>query len=178
PCPNHYIHKYAFQELALADKKGSNEQPYFRASVFFSKKPGLTDEFFHDHWKSIHADLVMQTKNTGIHLLRYSQFHMEQKHRDEIQPLLDASQGPMQLVPWDGCAEFLAKDAESFIKFMNDVYNSNHLMSCGKRFVDLTKGYQIMCGYDNIIYGAGIPGVGTDGILPGDSRLTYDEGVA
>jgi hypothetical protein len=71
PCPSHHIHKYTFDEVALGT--GSNEQPYFRALLFFSKKPGLCDEFFHEHWKSVHADLTMQTKDTGVNLLRYTQ---------------------------------------------------------------------------------------------------------
>lgn len=73
PCPNHHIHQYKFPELKLSDSKGSNEQPYFRALVFFYKKPGLTDSFFHEHWKSIHADLTMQTRDAGVLLVRYSQ---------------------------------------------------------------------------------------------------------
>jgi hypothetical protein len=48
PCPNHLTHKYHFEELVL--RGGSNKQKYFRAMVFFYKKPGLTDEFFHEHW--------------------------------------------------------------------------------------------------------------------------------
>jgi hypothetical protein len=73
PCPNHNCHRYKFDELRLSNEKGSNEQPYFRALIFFYKKPGLTDEFFHDHWKSVHADLTIQTRDAGIHLLRYTQ---------------------------------------------------------------------------------------------------------
>lgn len=44
-------------------------------------------------------------------------------------------------------------------------------VGCGTRFVDLVKGYHIMAGYDNVIFGAGIPGVGSDGIMAGDARL-------
>lgn len=73
PCPNHHVHQYRFSEVELGGKTRSNEQPYFRALVFIHKKPGLTDEFFHEHWKSVHADLTMRTKNAGVHLLRYSQ---------------------------------------------------------------------------------------------------------
>jgi hypothetical protein len=31
-----------------------------------------------------------------------------------------------------------------------------------------------MAGYDNLIFGAGVPGLGTDGIMAGDSRLTRE----
>ena len=71
PCPNHTIHKFNFDELAVGT--GSNEQPYFRAMIFFHKKPGLTDDFFHEHWKSVHADLTLSTKDAGVNLVRYVQ---------------------------------------------------------------------------------------------------------
>ena len=45
-------------------------------------------------------------------------------------------------------------------------------LGCGTRFVDLVKGYHIMAGYDNLIFGAGVPFLGSDGIMAGDSRLT------
>lgn len=53
---------------------------------------------------------------------------MEPKNREEIQPLLDISGGSMQLVPYDGCAEFVAKSAEEFTRFMKEVYDSPHLI--------------------------------------------------
>jgi hypothetical protein len=63
PCPNHHFHNYNFPELSLGT--GSNQQPYFRALIFFYKKPGLTDDFFHEHWKSVHADLTISTMMDG-----------------------------------------------------------------------------------------------------------------
>jgi hypothetical protein len=37
--------------------------------------------------------------------------------------------------------------------------------------VDLVEGYSVMAGYDNLIFGAGVPGLGSNGILKGDERL-------
>ena len=34
----------------------------------------------------------------------------------------------MQIVPWDGCAEFYAESAEKFVAFMKSVYASSHLV--------------------------------------------------
>jgi len=53
---------------------------------------------------------------------------MEPKNREEIQSLLEISGGSMKLVPYDGCAEFLATSAEAFTKFMKEVYDSPHLI--------------------------------------------------
>ncbi|PSN65186.1 hypothetical protein BS50DRAFT_575250 [Corynespora cassiicola Philippines] len=168
PCPNHYIHPYNFPELRIGT--GSNEQPYFRAMVFFNKKPGLTDEFFHEHWKSVHADLTMQVENAGITLARYVQFHSEEKDRKAIAPLIES--GNMQFLPFDGAAEFHCKDGESFVKFMNDVYSSPNLVGCGTRFVDMTVPYSVMVGHDNLIFGKAVESSGgSDGVLRGDPRF-------
>jgi hypothetical protein len=34
----------------------------------------------------------------------------------------------MNVVSYDGCAEFHAKDAESFVNFMENIYNSKELV--------------------------------------------------
>jgi hypothetical protein len=37
--------------------------------------------------------------------------------------------------------------------------------------VDLIEGYSVMAGYDDFIFGAGMPGFGSDGIVKGEKRL-------
>ncbi|XPS68443.1 hypothetical protein M3J09_000731 [Ascochyta lentis] len=165
-----FLHPDRFDELSLGT--GSNEQPYFRALVFFNKKPDVTANFFHEHWKSVHADLTLQTPGAGANLVRYVQFHQDAKHVNDLQPLLEASGGSMHIMPYDGCAEFHAKSAEDFTAFMKSVWTSDNLVGCGKRFADTTQGYHVMVGYDNLIFGSAIPITGgADGILAGDTRL-------
>lgn len=36
----------------------------------------------------------------------------------------------------------------------------------------MVKGYHVTAGYENLILGSAIPGQGSDGIIPGDSRMT------
>jgi hypothetical protein len=45
-----------------------------------------------------------------------------------MEPLLQASGGTMQIIPYDGCAEFHAKSAQDFVTFMTSVYKSDHLV--------------------------------------------------
>lgn len=67
-------HNYTFDELKpQAFDLGSYRQPYFRFLILFKKKPGVTDEYMHRHWKTIHADLTMSTKDVGIQIQRYVQ---------------------------------------------------------------------------------------------------------
>ncbi|KAH7130340.1 hypothetical protein B0J11DRAFT_602675 [Dendryphion nanum] len=168
PCKNHLIHNYKFDELVLGT--GSNQQPYFRALIFFNKKPEHSEEFFHDHWKSVHADLTLSVQNTGIKLSRYVQFHQDAHHRSLVAPVLES--GHMQLLPYDGCAEFHCKDADKFLQFLKDISDDRSLVGCGSRFCDMSKGMHIMVGYDNLIMGdkSSVSG-GVDGIMPTDSRL-------
>ncbi|KAF2741771.1 hypothetical protein M011DRAFT_413880 [Sporormia fimetaria CBS 119925] len=179
PCPNHYTHQYTFPEVALGS--GSNEQPYFRAQIFFNKKPDVTEEFFHEHWKTVHADLTIQTKASNVLLTRYTQLHMDKASRDALEPLFEAGGGLMHPMNYDGAAEFYARSAEDFTTFIKNVWASDNLTGvltrtgCGKRFADVVTGYQVFGGYENLIMGSAIPGLGgKDGIALNDSRFVND----
>lgn len=76
----------------------------------------------------MHADLTMQVPGAGVDLVRYVQFHQEQRHKDSLSDLIEASGGTMQFVKWDGAAEFWAESAEKFTAFMKSVYGSSHLV--------------------------------------------------
>lgn len=64
-------HTFNFQHLNHG--QGSNEQPYVRMLMFFKKLPSITEEQFHEWWKTVHADLTVSTKDFGVHILRYVQ---------------------------------------------------------------------------------------------------------
>jgi hypothetical protein len=56
------------------------------------------------------------------------QFHQEKKHIESLLPLMEASNGTMKMVEWDGAAEFHAKSADKFIAFMKSVYGAKQLV--------------------------------------------------
>jgi hypothetical protein len=64
-------HKFNFDHLDHG--KGSNEQPYLKFLMFFKKLPSITDEQFHEWWKTVHADLTVSCLNFNVHILRYVQ---------------------------------------------------------------------------------------------------------
>ena len=67
-------HNYNFRELRPQQgMKGSFQQPYFRFNIFLRKNAGITEEEFHRHWKTVHADLTISDKDAGSRLLRYTQ---------------------------------------------------------------------------------------------------------
>jgi hypothetical protein len=67
-------YNYTFTELRPdSDGRGSNQQPYSRFVILFKRNPNVTEEYFHQHWKTMHADLSIAGKNVGVDILRYVQ---------------------------------------------------------------------------------------------------------
>ena len=67
-------HNYTFDELRpQRGLQGSFRQPYFRFNIFFRRNAGITEELFHRHWKTVHADLTISDGDAGLRLLRYTQ---------------------------------------------------------------------------------------------------------
>jgi hypothetical protein len=67
-------HSYTFYELQpRLDGRGPYAQPYLRFLILFKKKADVSEAYFHQHWKTVHADLTMAAEDVGIQLLRYVQ---------------------------------------------------------------------------------------------------------
>ncbi|KAF2444498.1 hypothetical protein P171DRAFT_485947 [Karstenula rhodostoma CBS 690.94] len=163
-CP----HAYTFSEYKPGTE--SNRQPYFRFMILFKINPDLCEKQAHEHWKTVHADLTLAAKNTGVLIERYVQFHADGASRQAIQSLVDT--GSVEVAPYDGIAEFHAKDAESVLKFIGNAFADPVIGRDQAYFTDGRMKYNVMAGYDTLIYGSGIQtSGGTDGILPGDSRF-------
>lgn len=76
---NQSPHVYTFDEFKPG--RGSFEQPYFRFLILFRMKEGVSKEESHEHWKTVHADLTMASKNTGVDILRYVQVSYSYSYR-------------------------------------------------------------------------------------------------
>ncbi|KAF3035628.1 hypothetical protein E8E11_005607 [Didymella keratinophila] len=168
-------HNYTFKELEPhCGSQGSFRQPYFRFNVFFRKNANITEEQFHRHWKTVHADLTISEPDAGLRLLRYTQFHQDAHHRQFIRPLIAVSNGLMEIAPYDGVAEFLTKDYATFGAFILQIFGNPILVADQQSFVDSSLPMHVMAGYDDLIFGDAIDAAeGRDGILPDDPRLVY-----
>lgn len=185
-------HNYTFEELQpQSNREGSFQQSYFRFNIFFRKNTGITEEFFHGHWKTVHADLTVSNKDAGLRLLRYTQvslhfsllstytdkrqqFHQDEMQRVKIKPLIDATGGLLAIAPYDGIAEFLTKDYETFEQFVMQIFLNPVMVDDQQSFVDASTAMHVMAGYDYLVFGdAFSASQGKDGILPSDPRLVY-----
>lgn len=79
---------------------------------FFSKKEGATDEQFHRHWETVHADLTIASKDFRVfNIQRYTQIHQTADMKEKVK-----STGA-DLLDYDGCSELWVKSWDDWAKF-------------------------------------------------------------
>jgi hypothetical protein len=65
---------HSFSQQRLSYNGEPNVQPYIKISFFFSKLPEVSDEHFHRHWETVHADLTVSSAAFKANkVLRYVQ---------------------------------------------------------------------------------------------------------
>ena len=93
-------------EAREGSTRSINRQPYLKILFFFKKLPSVSDEYFHTHWSTFHADLSMSAKPFLISSKRYVQFHADKR--------LAASIPGMIPLDFDGCSELWVKDFKAW----------------------------------------------------------------
>ncbi|PSN70681.1 hypothetical protein BS50DRAFT_673459 [Corynespora cassiicola Philippines] len=152
---------YIWQEVLPGT--GSNEQPYVRIHLFSKKRADVTEEAFHEHWKTTHAEIIMSLPGFSDVCFRYVQCHATSAHRELLKSL------GMDPLPYDGMAELHVKSIEDWLRFQNSDLFKEKLSSDSDFIAEPPK---IMAAYENLIMGSGIKtSGGKDGILPGDKRF-------
>ncbi|KAK0287040.1 hypothetical protein LTR35_004510 [Friedmanniomyces endolithicus] len=128
---------HGFKNDALSYDASPNYQPCIKLSFFFNKKPEVSDEQFHRHWETVHADLTIAARDfKACKVQRYVQFHQTADMKEK------AKQLGLEHVAFDGCSEIWVRDWDDWMAF-----------------------YSVMVGYDNLIFEHAIPGEGgKDGI--------------
>jgi hypothetical protein len=102
-------HSFTFNTLAPG--AGSNQQPYIRFLMFIKKRPDISEEKFHEWWKTVHADLAVTVAGFGGHCMRYVQLHQTAEHKSQL------TKHGMQPLPYDGIGEMHLKSLEDWVAF-------------------------------------------------------------
>ncbi|KAF2097981.1 hypothetical protein NA57DRAFT_76780 [Rhizodiscina lignyota] len=153
---------HAFSSPSLSYDTPPNKQPYVRINTFFKKKPGISYEYFVQHWHHVHADLVTSMKAfTDNNIVRYTQFFQTPEGREEAYKI------GAPAMEWDACSEFLAEKVDDFAAFLKSEEYVNSLSDID-HFIDKDGGMRVMIGYTNLVYGKTIEGMGKDGVLRED----------
>lgn len=139
-------HQFRFPQLSPGNR--SNEQPFVRFLIFIKKRPDISDEKFHEWWKTVHADLAVSVADFGGHCSRYvqvcspknlglcegennnkslanrlTQLHQTPEHRAELEKY------GMEPLPYDGVGEMHLKSLDDWITFQSSPAFSDKLVS-------------------------------------------------
>jgi hypothetical protein len=111
-------HEFRLSKLSYDhgdDRIVPNKQNYWRVSLFFYKKPGISDEYFARHWHHVHGDLVTASQSyLQNNLLRYNQFRQD----TEAKKLAESMEyGP--LLDFDAVTEFWVRTSCAIISRLN-----------------------------------------------------------
>ncbi|KAK5692415.1 hypothetical protein LTR97_010723 [Elasticomyces elasticus] len=149
---------HTFKNEALSYDTAPNYQPCIKLSFFFNKLPEVSDEMFHRHWETVHADLTIAARDfKACKIQRYVQFHQTADHKEK------AKQLGLQHIEFDGCSEIWVKDWDDWMAFYNSPEYAAAMAPDCKHF--MTMPIHVMVGQDNLIFGHAIPGEGgEDGV--------------
>lgn len=103
--------KHPFTFSHLKPGAGSNQQPYYKLLMFITKRPDITDEKFHEWWKTVHADLSTAAPGWGVHVKRYVQLHQTKQDKEDLKNL------GFDVLGFDGVGELHVKSLDDWIKF-------------------------------------------------------------
>lgn len=181
-----------FKHSQLSYEATPNYQPLIKLSFYFNKLPDVSYEQFHRHWETVHADLTIAAKDFKVcKLQRYVQFHQtpDMKGKAEslgLEPLAFDGCSEIWVRNWDDWMTFYTvlgrfvlqrkavltvRQSPEYAKvmqpdcahFMAMPIHVSHRCSVDKQ-TSCAEYLQVMVGYENVIYGKGIPGDGTDGV--------------
>ncbi|KAI3557467.1 hypothetical protein CABS01_16329 [Colletotrichum abscissum] len=97
---------------ALADESA-------RIITFLTRKAGMTEQEFHDHWTNTHGPLVVPwALQYGVN--RYTQYHTTEANRTTLQKALRLPDE--YLLQYDGAADFTVSSIEQFLSAYADPY--------------------------------------------------------
>jgi len=88
------------------------------------RKPGMSKEDFHRHWREVHAPLVVET--LGKHLQSYEQYHR-----------LPDGMGSGD--EWDGLAIQRYESQEAFTAFISDPAYAEKVYADEREFMDVDR---------------------------------------
>lgn len=92
--------EHQFKNPQLSYDAKPNYQPCVKLSFYFSKLPDVSDEHFHRHWETVHADLTVAAQGFKVcKIQRYVQVHQTAEWKERAKRL-----GLVHL-DYDGCSE-------------------------------------------------------------------------
>ena len=95
-----------------------------KLTCLLKRKPGMSVEEFHRHWRDVHGPLIAGLPNLARHVVRYEQH-----------PRLEGSQA-VGTAGFDGVAEQWFRSLDDFMAFVGEPDYARHVAPDEERFLD------------------------------------------
>ena len=125
---------HEFKNQSLSYEASPNYRPCIRLSFWFNKLPEVSDEQFHRHWETVHADLTVATKDFNVcKIQRYVQFHQAPEMKEKANSL------GLEHLDFDGCSEIWVKSWDDWMRFFQVSCTRFHQRSVADRCLTSTE---------------------------------------
>ncbi|KAH6673037.1 EthD domain-containing protein [Halenospora varia] len=116
-----------------------------KVMLFLKKRPDITDEKFHQHWREPHVKIALENTTFTSKVRRYNQVHTSPELKAQAQNL------GMPVVDYDGIAEVWVDTMEDWKAIVSDEEFIKFIAADELHFIQHP--IQIMLCYDNLVIG-------------------------
>ena len=92
----------------------SDQHAKIKVMLFLNKRPEVSDEKFHEHWKTNHVEIALGNKTFRSKVKRYSQFHTSPDLKEK------AAIHGVPVLSYDGVAEVWVDSMEEWTAIVSD----------------------------------------------------------
>ncbi|RDW64781.1 hypothetical protein BP6252_10432 [Coleophoma cylindrospora] len=125
---------------------------YLKVSLFLTKLPELSDEQFHEYWRTKHLQLALENKSFSTKVRRYNQAKLTAaQHHSSASLKSQASEFGLPVVAYDGVAEVWVDDLNTWKEIVSDPDFAAAIASDEKKFMQ--RPIHVMLGYDELKIG-------------------------
>jgi len=113
--------------------------------LFLNKRPEVSDEKFHSHWKTTHVEIALSNRVFRSKVARYSQFHTSPELKEQ------AAGFQMPVLSFDGIAEVWVDSIDEWREIVSDPEFLEKIVPDEGNFIQPP--INIMVGYENLVIG-------------------------
>ncbi|RDW68492.1 hypothetical protein BP5796_09149 [Coleophoma crateriformis] len=97
-------------------------QKYLKVSLFLTKLPELSDEQFHEYWRTKHLQIALENKSFSTKVRRYNQPAKLRaaQHHSSASLKSQASEFGIPVMAFDGVAEVWVDDLQTWKEIVSD----------------------------------------------------------
>lgn len=92
----------------------SDQHSKIKVMLFLNKRPEVSDEKFHSHWKTTHIEIALENKVFRSKVRRYSQLHTSPELKEK------AKAYGVPVLSYDGIAEVWVDSMEEWTEVVSD----------------------------------------------------------